>query len=423
MRIWKQVLLSLAVLLVGACLWLFLRPDTASSFVSLGVPEPLVALIAPQQAENARAGEAAGGAGSAANGRSGSAGEGSGQAGRQAGGQGNGQGNSQGSGGGQGGRATTVVAEAVEAGTVNDRLAAIGDGRAIQTVVVMPQSTGTISEILVSSGQRVKTGDLLARLDNDEQLIERDKARVALNSARERSQSYKNLRSVARLDVLDAQIAEQSAELALATAELNLKRRDIVAPIDGVAGIVAVNVGDNVTTQTSIVTLDDRSQILVDFWAPERFVTQLKPGLAVEASSVSRPGQSFSGEIDSIDNRVDSASRTIRVRAKIENGEDLLRAGMSFAVSLRFAGDDFPAVDPLAVQWDAEGAYVWKVTGGTAEKVRVRIIQRNPDRVLVDAELTPEDKVVTEGLQRVREGQPVQIQGEANPKVAEAKQT
>lgn len=391
MRIWKQLLLSVVVLFVGLCLWIFVSPDAAKNIVAMGAPKKLVALIQPAVNSDAKTADAVGGV------RSGS------------------------SGGGQGGnsRATLVAVRPVISAMINDRLTAIGSGEAIQSVVVMPQATGTLDEILVTAGQKVTKGQVLARLDDDEQLIERDKAQVALKSAVEKSSSYKNLQSVTRLDALDAQIAEEAAKLALSTAMLNLKRREIVAPIDGVAGIVAANVGDNVTTQTSIVKLDDRSEILVDFYAPERFMTQVEKGAPFEAVSVSRPGQVFKGVIESVDNRIDAASRTLRIRGKLENPADILRAGMSFQVTMRFAGESFPAVDPLAVQWDAEGAYVWKVANDKAQKVRVAVIQRNPDSVLVQAELKPDDRIVTEGLQRVREGQPVRIQGEPQ-RVAEA---
>jgi RND family efflux transporter MFP subunit len=400
MRIWKQLLLSLAVLVAGLFVWLLISPSAGATLVRFGVPQQLVALMhAPELPAAAPAGAGAG-------------------RGNQSGSQGSGQGAGQAG----GGRGTLVVAVPVVTGTVNDRLSAIGSGEAIQSVIVMPQSAGTIEEIRVAAGQAVKKGDVLARLDDEEQLIERDKAQVTLSSAVEKSNSYKNLQSMPRLDVLDAQIAEKSARLALSTAEFNLRRRDIVAPIDGIAGIVSVNVGDNVTTQTSVVMLDDRSQILVDFWAPERFVTSLRPGMPVEATSVGRAGQMFSGTIESIDNRVDAASRTIRVRARIANERDLLRAGMSFSVAMRFPGEAYPAVDPLSVQWDAEGSYVWQVVDNKAKKVRVNIVQRNPDTVLVDAELRDKDLVVTEGLQRVREGQPVRIQG-ATQQVAEAERT
>jgi RND family efflux transporter MFP subunit len=391
MRIWKQLLLSAVILLAGLCVWVFLSPDAARGLVRMGIPASWVALVnsSARPQSDAPTTTAQSGAPS------------SGNAGQRQGG---------------GSRAPLVVTQAVISATVNDRLSAIGSGEAIQSVVVMPQATGTIEEIHVSSGQKVTRGQLLARLDDEEQRIERDKATVALRSATEKSASYRNLQSVPRLDVLDVQIAEEAAKLALSTADFNLRRRNIVAPIDGIAGIVAVNRGDNVTTQTSVVTLDDRSELLVDFSAPERFATAIRPGMPVEATAIGRPGQVFSGRVDAIDNRVDAASRTIRVRARVDNASDVLRAGMSFNVTMRFPGDSFPAVDPLAVQWDGEGAFVWQVREAKAFKQRVRIIQRNADSVLVEAALKPGDLVVTEGLQRVREGAPVRL---GNERVAE----
>ncbi|MCK8778637.1 efflux RND transporter periplasmic adaptor subunit [Rhizobium sp. NTR19] len=398
MRIWKQLFLCLVLLAAALGLWIYMVPSAGQTLAGWGVPQPVLAAItSPSEDASAAKEPAAGGP----------------RNGGQAAANGPGQGRGQGGPGGPGGanRATLVSVQPVKIGVVNDQLSAIGSGQAVQTVVVMPQASGTINEIMVTAGQKVEKGQVLARLDDDEQIIERDKAQVALKSAQEKSASYKNLQSVARLDVLDAQIAEQSAKLALATAELNLKRRDIVAPIEGIAGIVPVNVGDNVTTQTSIVTIDDRSAILVDFWAPERFAVAIEPGQAVEASAIARPGLVFAGKVDAIDNRVDPASRTMRVRARIENPKDELRAGMSFSVTMRFKGEQFPAVDPLSIQWDSEGSYVWQIKDDKSYKTRVRVVQRNPDAVLVEADLKEGDRVATEGLQRVRDGAPVRIGG------------
>ncbi|WCK01277.1 efflux RND transporter periplasmic adaptor subunit [Agrobacterium tumefaciens] len=377
MRVWKQVGVSLAVVGTGLCLWGFYSPDARNVLASIGIGNAPAGAI-----EVAAAGPSTG---------------------QNAGGN------------RRNGNATLVVTAPVKKGIVNDRLNAIGSGQAIQSVVVMPQTSGTLSEIRTAAGARVTKGQVLARLDDEEQVIERDKAQVALRSAIEKSTSYKNLKSVSRLDVMDAQIAEEAAKLALSTAELNLKRRDIVAPIEGVAGIVAANVGDNVTTQSTIVSIDDRSEILVNFWAPERFVTAIKVGMPVEATSISRPGETFTGEIEAVDNRVDEASRTIRIRAKFGNEKDELRAGMSFGVTMRFAGETFASVDPLAVQWDAEGSYVWRVTDNKSSKVRVQIVQRNPDAVLVKAELAEGEPVVIEGLQRVREGGAVRVGNQSKP--------
>lgn len=398
MPIWKQLAISFAVLFVGLCSLVYFSPGVGQALVSMGVPASAVALIsgAPEGDEQAPRGQGQGGQ----------------QA--QSGGQGQGQGGGQGQGNRRGGgnQAILVATQPVAMGVVNDRLSAIGDGEAIEAVTVMPQASGTLDEILVSSGQKVSKGDLIARLDREEQVILRDQAAVALRSAKEKAESYRNLQSFSRLDVLDAQIAEEQAQLQLTTAELNLKRRDMVAPIDGVIGIVGVSVGDNVTNTTAIVSLDNRSQLLVDFWAPERFVAAVRPGMPVEAKSVSRPGQVFQGTVEAVDSRVDQASRTIRIRAKIDNPDDVLRAGMSFAVAMRFPGDSYAAVNPLAVQWDGEGSFVWQIVDNKSVKTRVTIVQRNSDQILVEAPLKEGDVVAVEGLQRVREGGTVEIAGE-----------
>lgn len=379
----KQILVSLVVLAGGLCLWVILSPAAPGLLSKFGVPETVLAAL-PK------------------------GGEGGGKAGDGQAAQGGGQGQN---GGQRAPNAPFVLTVAVKEDRINDRLSAIGTGEAIQSVAVTPQVAGTIAEVLVKSGDRVEKGALLARLDNAEQVIARDQARVALKSARERANAYGNITSsVARLDVFEARVAVEAAELALSTAELNLKRRDIVAPIAGIAGIVTVNPGDNVTTQTVFATLDDRSELLVDYWVPERFSNTLRIGQPVEASPVAQPGKIFPGEVEAIDNRIDQASRTLRVRARIPNGDDVLRAGMAFSVGMTFPGDAYPAVDPLSIQWDSNGSYVWRVTPDSrAEKVRVRIVQRNPDSVLVEAALVPGDPVIAEGLQRVREGGEVRM--------------
>ncbi|AIC28163.1 RND family efflux transporter protein [Rhizobium etli bv. mimosae str. IE4771] len=386
MAFWKQFVLSLIVIIAGFAAWVFFVPGAGDMMRDAGIPESLVSKIAPKAEETADAG---------AQGQRRSQGEGQGQNRRSGGGR-----NS----------AILVATEAVVQAVVNDRLNAIGTGDAIRSVAVTPQASGTIREILIKSGDRVKAGEVLAKLDSEEQVIARGQADVAVRAAVEKSNLYHNIQSsVSRMDVFDSEIAEQGARLQLQAAELNLARRNIVAPIDGIVGIVPVNIGDNVTTTTPIVTLDDRSEILVDFWVPERFANTVAVGQPVEAMSVAKPGQMFSGVIEAVDNRIDAASRTLRLRARIDNSSDELRAGMSFSVSMKFPGDKYPAVDPQSVQWDAQGSFVWQVTDDKSHKVRVSVVQRNPDFILVNGDLKDGDKIVTQGLQRVREGGAVRV--------------
>jgi RND family efflux transporter MFP subunit len=381
MRIGKQILLSLLVLAVGGGVGLWFTPQGA---VLLG-----------KISANAENGPTKAG-GQAAQGQG-------------AGGPGQGQ--------GPGGRRPDgpplVVAVAVGEGTASARLDAIGTGEALNSVTVMPQGSGVIQKLVVKPGDRVKAGQLLAQLDNQAEILARDKAAVTLKGSLETKKTYEGSNaSITRLQQFTAGVTAEEAQLELNIAETNLRKRDIVAPADGVAGIVQVSLGAYVTNSTPIVVLDDRSSLLVDFYVPEHFLSYLKPGMPLEAVTIAFPGKVFTGEVAAVDNQMDVVSRTIRVRARIANPDDALRGGMSFTVSLRFAGEKYPAVDPLSVQWDSEGSYVWRIgADNKVEKVRGTIVERETDRVLFKSEIKPGERLVTEGVQRLRPGMTVKLEG------------
>ena len=367
MRLYQQAAISLAVLAVGAGAWLFLAPDGREVLARLDIIDGAPASSGPP-----------GGFAFA------------------------------------GGGAVQVVTHPAETGKVNDRLTAIGDGKALQSVTLTPEQAGTVTDVKIESGEHVKKGELLIQLDQREQVLARDQAEVALQSAQRQAEVNRRIKnSISDLELYKAEIAERSAKLDLDAAELDLTRRQVTAPFDGVAGIIVVNSGDYVTTSTELMTIDDRSAILVDFAVPERFAATIKRGQPVEARPISASNRVFNGVVQAVDNRIDAASRTFTVRARIDNPDDALRAGMSFRVTMHFAGDDYTAVRPLAIQWDSSGAYIWVNADGKAEKRRVAIVQRNPDFVLVDGEVETGDEVIVEGIQRLRDGVDVRMASEA----------
>ena len=370
MAIWKQIFLSLAVLLLAFVGWVMFFPGAPATLERWGMDWALAALpgsSTPATDENAQ--------GRAMQGRSASA---------------------------------RVVVERVSFATINDRLSAIGTGRADQSVVVTPYTSGRLVEIAVRSGDRVAAGDIIARLDADAEEIAADRARIALADAEARLKRMEALRSSNTATVVqleEASLAVENARLALRDAELNLERRSIEAPISGIIGILPVTAGNYVTAaQTQIATIDDRSHIIVDFWIPEGYAGMVSVGSPLTATSVARPNETFEGTVSAVDNRIDEASRTLHVQARLQNPEDTLRAGMSFQVTMRFPGDTYPAVDPLAIQWGSEGAFVWSVKAGRAERTPIRIVQRNTDNVLVDGPLAEGEGVVTQGIHLVRNG-------------------
>src|SRR5690606_4256054 len=137
--------------------------------------------------------------------------------------------------------------------------------------------------------------------------------------------------------------------------------------------------------------------------------SSISVGTPVTTTAVALPGEQLAGEVTAVDNRIDPASRTLKVQAEIPNESGRLRPGMSFSVSLGFPGEEFPAVDPLSIQWSADGAYVWKYAEGKVDRVLVQIIQRNSDGVLVKGDIAPGDQVVTQGVQQLTAGASVRL--------------
>lgn len=380
LKLWKQLLLSLVLIAVAFLTWSWAYPGAHDVLARNGLER--ISLF-PPAADAAR------------NGASGA---------QQAGGQG----------GRRGARETIVVVAPVGEGVVNDKLTAIGTGQAVRSVSVRTLVSGQIADIPVRPGSKVERGDVLIRLDAAQEELAVERARLTVADAKakvDRLQSLVASSAVSSVEAEQAGNALATAEVALREAELDLARRTVTAPIGGSLGILAVNAGDYVTSQSEIASIDDRSQILIEFFVPERFASGMDVGKQVVAGASSRPGERFSGTISAVDNRVDEASRTLRVRAQIANPDDTLRAGMSFEVTIGFEGERWPSVDPLAIQWDSAGSYVWKVVDGKGIRVDVAIVQRNSDSVLVKAELEAGDEVVTEGVQSVRPGAAVSVIG------------
>jgi RND family efflux transporter MFP subunit len=307
-----------------------------------------------------------------------------------------------------------VVTRAVTEALINDRLKAVGSGTAVASVSVVPLSGGILTDVFVTAGQQVRSGDVLARLDEESELIARDRAsRTATDAATDAARLTKLYRSktITEVELNRAKASLADAELALREAELKLARRTVTAPISGIVGLVPVDKGNYVTPQTELITIDDRSTIIVEFWIPEKFANQVSLNQPIDAIALANPGKTYKGTISGIDSRIETDSRTLPVQAKLDNSSDSLRPGMSFELMLKFAGQEYPAIDPLSVQWDSNGSYIWRVVEGKVQRVSVTIIQRNPESVLVDADIAAGDSIVREGLLSLRPGASVRTEG------------
>jgi len=371
MPLWKQALMTGALVAAAFVLWALFVPAARPLLTGLGVLEPMqrIGLIA---APDPQAG---------------------GDAPRAA-------------------PAATVVAVAPELREMTDVVTAIGTARGVRSAVLAAEVPGRLARLNVASGDFVEAGAVLAELDSEAARIALDRSQLLLSDAETDFARLSQLRqsgSGTELQVQEAELALRSAELELRQAEFDLQRHTLTAPIAGWVGIIEAEIGDLIPSGAEITRIEDRSSLLVEFRVPERVVSRLAAGDPVSAVPLADPGARLEGKITALDNRVDQTSRSLRVQAAIENTDDRLRAGMAIGIELAFTGDAHPAVDPLAIQWGADGAFVWAVRGGKALRLPIRILQRSAEAVLIEAALEPGDLVVTEGVQVLRPGAAVTL--------------
>ncbi len=310
------------------------------------------------------------------------------------------------------GSGVAVIAGEVKSEALQDVITAIGSGRGVQAVDLSFEVSGRLGAILVAPGARVAIGDVIAELDAGAAQLAVDRARLVLE---DRQKTVDRLGQLAQsgastsLQQQDAEFALRTAELELQAAERDLSVHKLLAPVAGYVGLIEAEAGDLVSPVTKITRIEDRSSLIVDFRVPERVAALVAVGDPIQVTAISTPGEVIEGQIVAVDNRVDEASRSLRGQATIGNTEDRLRAGMAFQINLVFTGAAYPAVDPLAIQWGAEGAFVWVVRSGKAVQVPITILQRNAAAVLVEAAFEPADLVVPEGVQGLRPGVDVTV--------------
>ncbi|MGB3408039.1 MAG: efflux RND transporter periplasmic adaptor subunit [Jannaschia sp.] len=320
-------------------------------------------------------------------------------------------------GGRRGGGAAQVIAVGVGERALADRVNAIGDGRARRSVTVRSSAVGVITQLSVTAGSYVESGTVIVTLQDENEQIAVEQARIELEDAIAEAERFGRLEATGtttEVRLRETQLARRSAELALRQAEFELSQRKVVAPISGWVGIIDLEEGDRVSAQDVLMTITDRSAILIDFRVPERVVNKIEIGQTFDVVPVGLSDMTLTGEISAIDSVVDRASRTLLVQGRVANDADLLRAGMAFSVDLAFPGATVLSVAPLAIQWSGDGPFVWVVRDDRASRVSVVLEQRNSDEVLVtSSDLSAGDLVVTEGVQTLRDGAEVTLAGQA----------
>lgn len=310
-------------------------------------------------------------------------------------------------------RAPAVVVEMVELESFPLAAEALGNARANESVDIRPKITATVTEILFEEGQSVNAGDVLIKLDNLEQVADLAAARAALvdsDASYQRSLELFESKVVAKSQLLQDEAKKIADEAMVSVAESRMAETIVRAPFAGRIGLRRVSLGSLVGPNTVITTLDDTDTIKVDFDLPEVYLSRLSPGLTVRARSAAWPDQEFTGVVASIDTRVDTVSRTVRVRSVMPNSDGRLRPGMFLTVTLLKENVEALMIPERALIPERSSQYVLVVDENhRVERREIRIGRRRPGEVEVVDGLSAGERVIVDGTQKARDGQAVEI--------------
>ncbi|MEP3440891.1 MAG: efflux RND transporter periplasmic adaptor subunit [Sulfitobacter sp.] len=314
------------------------------------------------------------------------------------------------------GRTTSVVLQSLEYEPYKATIQTIGSAASWRTANVLAETSGRVTEVLLTPNKRVSEGDVLVRLDDRTEKLDLEVAQAEMEQAQSVVDRNARLRADGNFTVTEVAITEANLALTQAKgdvgrAEVALDRRTIRAPFDGRLGLHEVEVGNLLDTGDMIVRVDDSDTLLIEFALPERAISMLELGRKVLASTPTYAGRVFEAEITAFDNRIDSTTRTISVEARIDNSDGLLWSGMTVVVRLLSETDPMPVLPATALNWTRDGAGIWVVKDGKAERRPVTVRFRQGGQVWVDTDVAEGDTVVVEGASKLRPGAVVEDVG------------
>lgn len=337
---------------------------------------------------------------------------------------------------GAGSRVQPVTVGTVRRQDMRVVLPAIGNVSALNTAIVRSRVDGELRALRFKEGDVVRAGTLLAEIDprSFEVALQQAQAALARDQAQLRNaeldlQRYRDLLakdSIARqqVDTQDALVKQlqgtiKAGEAAVDNAKLQLSYTKITAPINGRLGLKTAELGSIVRSgdANGLVTITQTQPINVVFGIPESNLPALhrklraREVLGVEAWDREMRQRLATGKVATIDNAIDAATGTIRVKAEFPNSDGVLYPNQFVNIRLQIdTQDNVVAVPATAIQRGAIGTFVYVVQEDSTVTVRrVRVGVTDGDWVGVQGELDAGDRVVTDGADRLREGAKVDV--------------
>ncbi len=304
-----------------------------------------------------------------------------------------------------------VEAAAVTLDTVVDRIVAVGSLVSNESVLVRPEIAGRIARINLTEGGKVEKGRVLFELDSSLHRAEIDQAKANRDLSEKNYERATELlqRGAGTPRSRDEAVASLKVDdAALAYKQTMLDKTLIRAPFDGIVGFRKVSVGDYVSPGQDLINIENIDPIKVEFQIPEFAMPKVAEGQRVEVAVDAFPQTTFQGTVMAIDPRLEAASRSIVVRARIPNPDGRLKPGLFARVTLETARRTNAVLIPeQAVVPMATDRIVFRVVDGKAVSTKVKLGTRQNGQVEIVEGLDSRATVITAGHQKIREGMPV----------------
>jgi membrane fusion protein (multidrug efflux system) len=331
-----------------------------------------------------------------------------------------------GPGGGQGGdRPIPVTTVRLQSQSFADTLIAIGTVKARESVTVTAKVSEIVQTVHFDSGQEVRAGAPLITLSDRQQQAALAEAQASADEAGRllrRQSELVQQQLIARAQVDNQRAARDVAQARVAQIRAQIADRVVRAPFSGVLGLRQVSPGALVTPGTAIATLDDISRVYVDFPLPESQLSRIGTGQRVDARAVAYPEQRFEGTVQTVDARIDPATRAVQVRADLPNPQRLLRPGMLINVEIAGAERAALLLPEIAVTQVGRDSFVFRVDNkGSVEQVKVVAASRRGGKVEIVEGVAIGDRIVVDGTGKLRPGNTIVEAGAGKPDAPAAK--
>lgn len=321
----------------------------------------------------------------------------------------------------------TVTSAAVAAESWETSLTAVGTLNAVQGVTVAAELPGKVVRIAFEAGGSVKKGDLLLKQDTSSEEAQLPGALAQAELSKANLQRADQLITQGYISRADFDAAVASAAQAKAQVEnirATIAKKTIKAPFSGKLGIRLANLGQILREGDPIVALQSLDPIYVDFTLPQQQAPQVRLGLPVQVAGDALPGAAITGKITAINPQIDAQTRTLKIQATIANRDGALRPGMFVTVAVGVPDRrEVLAIPATAVLYAPYGDSVFIIEaakggkgGGSLLKQQfVRLGEKRGDFVAVTSGLSGGETVVSTGVFKLRNGQPVVVDNKLAP--------